>query len=1070
MNPNHGHHKYNISPASRIIRVISSVQRLMFSATSTEELYRSFCRVLVLQSGVLSVGVGPAREDCKFAPMFEAWGTAEDLQQRSYSKNAWDSDQLIVCKALETRETECSECGCAVGELKKWEESQGNQMILQVFCVPLVHNGVLTHVVRVCFDKPAFKDIDLLDLANELAQSLAFALSAIQDRSLLCERMKELECIIDISQHFYTVQTISDSHLKYLVERLPAAFHRPENTGARLIFNGSEFTTDHFDPNAHVLSFPIEVGSDRVSSGFIEVSVSGDMEYPFLNEETPLLETIARMIGEVVSHQNSLKMLNQHQKLLDVVFNAFPVAITMFTPVFDLQDKLVDFKLKLYNPAAVNVLRCKCSVVVGASLRNDISCMSNIGFYDRFASVMSSRKDLEFEQRVDHNGEVRWLRVVAKRCQDGIVATMEDISSKKRTESELIEYAKNFRAVLESAPDGLSIVEVETGNFMENNAETCRKLGYDNETLRHLSVRDIDPNVASHWEETKAGWRQIVRDNVRTVIVTKHQRKDGSLYDAEVSVAPITYRGRSCIIGTIRDVTERLRSESQMRMMSKALDGAANLIVITDPDANILYVNPAFSKVTGYSGEEVLGNNPRILKSGKHDQVFYDKMWSVLRTGENWQGTLVNQCKNGREIYVETVITPVFDNTDTLTHYIAVQEDVTEKLQLEQQFQRAQRMEVMGLMAGGVAHDLNNILTPLLLAVDVLKSSPTPKQQENVLNTVEDSVQRGAGIIRQILTFARGTEGEKQHFKMQPLLKEVIKLISETFPRSIRIRSKIANDISTLFFDPNQLHQIAMNLVVNARDAMPNGGVITIGAENVSIEKPMQFLNLVASPGAYVRLFVEDTGMGIDKKQIEHIFDPFYTTKSEGKGTGLGLSTILGIIKSNRGMIHVNSEKGKGTCVDIFIPVAQEDAEPQEAISKEKTVLQGNGEHILLVDDEIEILNVTAAILQANGYVTSQAKDGTEAIALIASAKEPFAAVVSDLMMPFMDGISLKRATIKLDPTLPFILSSGMLDADFMDDKVKELKAMGVNNFLVKPYKSEALLIALNKVVRKPSC
>jgi PAS domain S-box-containing protein len=254
----------------------------------------------------------------------------------------------------------------------------------------------------------------------------------------------------------------------------------------------------------------------------------------------------------------------------------------------------VDFKLKLYNPDAVNLLRCKRSVVVGASLRNDISCMSNIGFYDRFASVMSSRKDIEFEQRVDHNGEVRWLRVVAKRCQDGIVATMEDISSQKHTESELTQEAKNFQALMESAPDGLSIVEVETGNFMENNAETCRKLGYDRNTMSYLSVYDIDPHAASHREETKAMWRQIVRDNVRTVIFTKQQRKDGSLYDAEVSVAPITYRGRSCIIGAVRDVTERLRSESQMRMMSKALDGAVNLIVITDPNANILYVNPAF--------------------------------------------------------------------------------------------------------------------------------------------------------------------------------------------------------------------------------------------------------------------------------------------------------------------------------------------------------------------------------------------------------------------------------------------------------------------------------------------
>jgi PAS domain-containing protein len=197
----------------------------------------------------------------------------------------------------------------------------------------------------------------------------------------------------------------------------------------------------------------------------------------------------------------------------------------------------VDFKLKLYNPDAVNLLRCKRSVVVGASLRNDISCMSNIGFYDRFASVMSSRKDIEFEQRVDHNGEVRWLRVVAKRCQDGIVATMEDISSQKHTESELTQEAKNFQALMESAPDGLSIVEVETGNFMENNAETCRKLGYDRNTMSYLSVYDIDPHAASHREETKAMWRKIV---------------------------------------------------------SKALDGAANLIVITDPNANILYVNPAF--------------------------------------------------------------------------------------------------------------------------------------------------------------------------------------------------------------------------------------------------------------------------------------------------------------------------------------------------------------------------------------------------------------------------------------------------------------------------------------------
>jgi nitrogen-specific signal transduction histidine kinase/ActR/RegA family two-component response regulator len=396
--------------------------------------------------------------------------------------------------------------------------------------------------------------------------------------------------------------------------------------------------------------------------------------------------------------------------------------------------------------------------------------------------------------------------------------------------------------------------------------------------------------------------------------------------------------------------------------------------------------------------------------------------------------------------------------------YIGTITDLTEQKQLEAQFLRAQRLESLGTLASGIAHDFNNILTPMLAIAQLLalKLPDLTEQNRRFLQIIEENAKRGADLVKQILAFAHGGEGKRQPLQIQHLLSDVVKVIGETFPKNIQIQTNFLTlDLGLVSADPTQLHQVFMNLCVNARDAMPEGGVLTLVAESILIDAAQARLMLEARPGAYVLLTVTDTGTGIPAELLERIFDPFFTTKDVGKGTGLGLSTVLGIVKTHDGLIKVESQVGQGTSFQVYLPIIQQAAIPPVA---EAVFVGGHSELILIVEDEPAIQQVAQTSLEVHHYRALIASDGVEAIALYTQHQKEISLVLMDMMMPTMDGLTLLRSLQNINPQVKIIVMSGLATKSLVAD----VKRAGASAFLPKPYTASELLEAIQTVLQAP--
>jgi CheY-like chemotaxis protein len=370
-------------------------------------------------------------------------------------------------------------------------------------------------------------------------------------------------------------------------------------------------------------------------------------------------------------------------------------------------------------------------------------------------------------------------------------------------------------------------------------------------------------------------------------------------------------------------------------------------------------------------------------------------------------------------------------------------------------------MEGIGTLAAGVAHDLNNILTPILLSAEILEEESSTPQTRQILKTIADCAQRGGDMVRQVLSFARGMNGQRIEVQLKHLLKELESLLKDTFPKDIKLLFSVPNDIWTLLGDPTQVHQILLNLCVNARDAMPGGGNLIVDAQNCTLDEQYTAMNIEAAAGRYVCISVTDSGAGIPQEIIHKIFEPFFTTKEPKKGTGLGLSTVAAIVKSHKGLLDVHSEPGKATTFKVYLP-AMEDG---SAAKQKRQIVKhrGNGETILVVDDETSILNVTRQTLEAFGYRVLTAQDGAEAVAVYAEKKNEIAVVLTDVIMPIMDGTSLIRVLMRINPSIKIVRASGYCS----DASADGFLQAGGKHLLTKPYTAETLLKTMREILEE---
>ena len=517
----------------------------------------------------------------------------------------------------------------------------------------------------------------------------------------------------------------------------------------------------------------------------------------------------------------------------------------------------------------------------------------------------------------------------------------------------------------------------------------------------------------------------------------------------------------SRIIEAYRSDRLKRQAEAKIREQAALLDVATDAIMVRNLDQKISFWSQGAEKLYGWTGTEVSAEDINKYLYGRATEKLTQIQRTVLTKGE-WQGELNQVTKAGKEIVVESRWTLVKDELNNPHSYLIVNTNITEQKQLESQFLRTQRLESLGTLAGGIAHDLNNILAPILgfSRLLPLKLPDVDEQTKGFFKIMENNANRGSALVKQILTFSRGLEGDRGIIQIRHLISEIAQIIGETFPKSIELDINAPKNLWTVNADINQLHQVLMNLCVNARDAMPDGGKLTINAENITLDAEYARLHLDAKEDSYVSITVSDTGIGIPPEIIDRIFEPFFTTKEIGRGTGLGLSTVIGIVKSHGGFVEVASQRDRtirNTQFKVFLP-ASDLAENNPLESEE--ILNGNGELILVVDDETAILEVTKATLETYNYRTIAASNGMDAIALYAQQQD-IKVVIMDIMMPTMDGKTAIRTLKKINPEVKIIAVSGLIERQ---EIVANLDS-DVVAFMNKPYSNDDLLKLLRNVI-----
>lgn len=630
--------------------------------------------------------------------------------------------------------------------------------------------------------------------------------------------------------------------------------------------------------------------------------------------------------------------------------------------------------------------------------------------------------------------------------------------------AELERNEKRFSTIFKQNPAWIVLTHAESGKTLEVNKAWEELTGYSREeavgrTVVELGIYD-EPTWKTIINEVKA--KGYVR-NQETV----SRNKNGELQTLLASRELIEVQGETHLLSMGVDITERKRYEEELReseaFLRTMFESVPEGIKILSADGTILQINHTGMTLTeADSLDQVIGKSIYDIIVPEDREKFRSLIKSVYQGKKEMVEFEIIGLKGSRK-NLETHAAPLYTTTGEIIGVLSVERDITERKKLELQLLRAQRLESLGTLASGVAHDLNNILSPITLAAQLLKKSVKGEKDISLINSIVMSAQRGADVVKQVLTFARGTEGGRSLLQSKYIVAEIEKIIKETFPRNITIKTDMPSNLWVINANSTQIHQVLMNLCVNARDAMPKGGTLSIKAENIILDEYFVHKYKGSAPGPHLVISVSDTGTGIPKELLPKIFDPFFTTKGIEQGTGLGLSTVYGIVKSHGGFINVYSEENKGTTFKVYIPavLTEEDRAEQAA---EEQIPAGNNETILVVDDEEALKEMLRASLEMFNYNVMTASDGAEAVALFVEHRHSIAAIVTDMMMPYMDGEAMIRAVHKIDPNVKIIATSGLTSG-----KNPEEAGIKVHAFVQKPYTTQQLLKTLRNVLAAQS-
>ena len=772
---------------------------------------------------------------------------------------------------------------------------------------------------------------------------------------------------------------------------------------------------------------------------------------------------VEQRTAELAKTNDALRAEAVERQRAEAVIQQFPAIIESSDDA--IISKTLNGIITTWNPAAESMFGYTASEIIGKPitllfppdrLQEETAIMARISRAERVR---------HFETvRVRKDGRLFDVSATISPIKDaegkiiGVSKIVRDITERKRAELAVAESQSRYRALFENMLGGCVYFQV----LLEQ--DRVRDVIYRDVNSAFEELTGLKNVVGKKISEVIPGIQETnpeLFDLYTRVVLTGHPEK----YELHVkplgrwfSISVYSHE-RNYLTVLFENITGRKQAQEQIAEQAALLDKAQDAILVRDLEGKILFWNHGAERMYGWTRQEAVGLNIGGLLY-TNPKKFEEANGLAISQGE-WHGELQHLTKDRGELTIEARWTLIRDTDGHPKSVLAINTDVTEKKKIEAQFMRAQRMESIGTLASGIAHDLNNILAPIMMSIDILKSDSDSPETKQILETIGVSAKRGADIVRQVLTFARGMEGERIEVQPKHLLNDLENIIKDTFPKDIRLQFSIPNDTWTILGDPTQVHQILLNLCVNARDAMPNGGSLTVGVQNSVLDDQYVAMNIQAKPGRYVNITVTDSGTGMPPAIVDKIFEPFFTTKELNKGTGLGLSTVMAIVKSHEGVINVYSEPGKGTAFNVYLPAMELSTEARKEQSDQASLPRGNGEMILVVDDEASILTITGQTLQAFGYQVLTATDGAHAVAVYAKHEKEISVVLTDMMMPVMDGLAMIHALMRMNPAVKVIAASG-LNAN---GNVAKVSGAGVKHFLTKPYTAATLLKTMRAIL-----